>query len=358
MNTTGTVSPAKHELKGMYLAELKQFAKDLGEPDFRGAQLASWMYEKGVSKFSEMTNLSKKNREKLEEIAQVTSLQIAKQARSHRSPTTKYLFALPDGQTIESVLIGGTQRNTLCISSQVGCALGCRFCASGLAGLSRNMTAGEIVDQVLRVRETAGANRDINNLVLMGMGEPLANYDNVMRAVRIINAPWGLGIGARRITISTSGLTPRIYRLAEEGIQFELSVSLHAADNSTRTSIMPINKRYPIEGLIEACRHYIAVTNRIITFEYILLDGINDRFDDARNLISLLRNLKCKVNLIPYNPVEGLPYETPAQGRQQAFYESVVAGGLTTTIRRERGRDIDAACGQLRLKELTGEPLA
>ncbi|MBT5875923.1 MAG: 23S rRNA (adenine(2503)-C(2))-methyltransferase RlmN, partial [Candidatus Latescibacteria bacterium] len=157
--------------------------------------------------------------------------------------------------------------------------------------------------------------------------------------------------------ISTSGLTPRIYRLAEEGIQFELSVSLHAADNSTRTSIMPINKRYPIEGLIEACRHYIAVTNRIITFEYVLLDGINDRFDDARNLISLLRNLKCKVNLIPYNPVEGLPYETPAQGRQQAFYESVVAGGLTTTIRRERGRDIDAACGQLRLKELASETL-
>ncbi len=342
------------DLKGMLLPELQVFAQSIGEPKFRGAQLASWMFEKGVTSFDDMTNLSKQNRDQLNGVARITKIRLVKQARSRRSPTIKYLFALDDDHTIETVLIGSSRRNTLCISSQVGCAIDCRFCASGLAGLTRNLTAAEIVDQIIQVRDLAGPNRSINNIVLMGMGEPLANYGNVLRAIRIINAPWGLGIGARRITISTSGIAPRIRKLAEEGLQFELSISLHAADDETRASIMPINKRYPLDVLIDACRHYVEKTNRLITFEYILLAGVNDRFEDARRLSSLLRNIKGKVNLIPYNPVEGLPFETPNPGRQQTFHEALQAGGVAATIRRERGRDIDAACGQLRLKEITG----
>jgi len=342
------------DLKGMLLPELQVFAQSIGEPKFRGAQLASWMFEKGVTSFDDMTNLSKQNRDQLKGVARITKIRLVKQARSRRSPTIKYLFALDDDHTIETVLIGSSRRNTLCISSQVGCAIDCRFCASGLAGLTRNLTAAEIVDQIIQVRDLAGPNRSINNIVLMGMGEPLANYGNVLRAIRIINAPWGLGIGARRITISTSGIAPRIRKLAEEGLQFELSISLHAADDETRASIMPINKRYPLDVLIDACRHYVEKTNRLITFEYILLAGVNDRFEDARRLSSLLRNIKGKVNLIPYNPVEGLPFETPNPGRQQTFHEALQAGGVAATIRRERGRDIDAACGQLRLKEITG----
>ena len=342
------------DLKGMLLPELQVFAQSIGEPKFRGAQLASWMFEKGVTSFDDMTNLSKQNRDQLNGVARITKIRLVKQARSRRSPTIKYLFALDDDHTIETVLIGSSRRNTLCISSQVGCAIDCRFCASGLAGLTRNLTAAEIVDQIIQVRDLAGPNRSFNNIVLMGMGEPLANYGNVLRAIRIINAPWGLGISARRITISTSGIAPRIRKLAEEGLQFELSISLHAADDETRASIMPINKRYPLDVLIDACRHYVEKTNRLITFEYILLAGVNDRFEDARRLSSLLRNIKGKVNLIPYNPVEGLPFETPNPGRQQTFHEALQAGGVAATIRRERGRDIDAACGQLRLKEITG----
>ena len=342
------------DLKGMLLTELQVFAQSIGEPRFRGTQLASWMFEKGVTSFDDMTNLSKHNRDQLNGVARVTEIRLVKQARSRRNPTTKYLFALDDDHTIETVMIGSSRRNTLCISSQVGCAIDCRFCASGLAGLTRNLTAAEIVDQIIQVRALAGPNRPINNIVLMGMGEPLANYGNVLRAIRIINAPWGLGIGARRITISTSGIAPRIRKLAKEGLQFELSISLHAADDETRTSIMPINKRYPLDVLMDACRHYVETTNRLITFEYILLAGVNDRFEDARRLAALLRNIKGKVNLIPYNPVDGLPYKTPNPGRQQTFHEALQAGGVAATIRRERGRDIDAACGQLRLKEITG----
>jgi 23S rRNA (adenine2503-C2)-methyltransferase len=339
------------DLKGVLLPEIRAFVLDMGEPKFRADQIASWVFEKGAASFDEMTNLSKGLRAELGRRARLTNLRLVQQAQSRQSPTTKYLFALEDGQTVETVLIGGHQRNTLCISSQVGCAIGCKFCASGLAGLARNMRAGEIVDQVIQVRRLAGSERPVANIVVMGMGEPLANYEQVMRAVRILNAPWGLGIGARKITLSTSGLTPRIYQLAREGLQFELSVSLHAADDETRTSIVPVNRRYPLAGLMQACRDYIEATNRIITFEYVLLKGVNDRFQDAHRLVALLRHMKCKVNLIPYNPVDGLPFETPEDPRQIAFAQILQSAGIVATIRRERGRDIDAACGQLRLKE-------
>ena len=341
-------------VKGLLLSEIQQLVVERGEPKFRAEQIASWIFEKGVVSFDEMSNLSKNFRTALQEHASLTNLGLVTQSRSRHSPTTKFLFGLEDGQTIETVLIASSRRNTLCVSSQVGCAIDCKFCASGVSGLARNLSAGEIVDQVIQARRLVPAH-PLTNIVLMGMGEPLANYDNVLRAVRIINADWGLGIGARKITLSTSGLAPKIRQLAREDLQFELSVSLHAADDRTRSTIMPINRRYPLEELMDACRTYMTATGRLITFEYVLLKGINDRFEDATRLAALMRSMKAKINLIPYNPVEGLTFETPDDGRQMAFIKILQTGGITATIRRERGRDIDAACGQLRLKQTTAK---
>ena len=342
--------PASPDLKSLMLPELKQLIADMKEPEYRAVQIASWVFGKGVESIDQMTNLSKNLRTELHKHAHISQLRLTHQSKSRRSPTTKFLFELEDGQTVETVLIGGSQRNTICISTQVGCAIGCRFCASGLAGLVRNMTTSEIVDQVLQVRRIFGERRPINNVVIMGMGEPLANYNNVMQAVRIINASWGLGIGARKITLSTSGLVPKIYELAKEHLQFELSVSLHAADDKTRSLIVPINKRYPIKALMQACVDYVTTTNRIITFEYVLLQGVNDRFTDVKNLGALLRNMKYKLNIIPYNPVKGLSFEAPNERRQSVFIEALHSAGLKVTVRRERGRDINAACGQLQLE--------
>lgn len=349
----------KPDLRGLTLPEISRIVAEMNEPAYRAGQIASWVYEKAAGSFEEMTNLSKSFRAGLSDRACLNPLTPAKCSKSRHGPTTKYLFELGDGQKVEAVLIGGSRRNTLCISTQVGCAIGCRFCASGLEGLVRNLTSSEIVDQVVQVRKLATRTdeaRPINNIVVMGMGEPLANYRQVMRAVRIINADWGLGIGARRITLSTSGLVPKIYQLAEEKIQFELSVSLHAADDRTRSLIVPINRRYPLKQLMKACRHYTGATDRIITYEYVLLKGVNDRFQDAENLVRLLKKDKCKLNLIPYNPVRGLPYERPDEHRQAVFSDALRSGGLQLTVRRERGRDIDAACGQLRLAESRKAP--
>ncbi len=344
-------SQGKPDLQGLMLPEIARIVDEMDEPAYRAGQIASWVYKKAAGTFDEMTNLSKTFRTGLAERTDLNPLIPVRHEASRHGPTTKYLFALRDGQKVETVLIGGSRRNTLCISTQVGCAIGCRFCASGLEGLVRNMTAAEIVDQVIQVRRLAGESHPINNIVVMGMGEPLANYRQVLKAVRIINAEWGLDIGARRITLSTSGLVPKIYQLARENIQFELSVSLHAADDTTRSLIVPINKRYPLKMLMQACRQYVEATDRIITYEYVLLKGVNDRFKDAENLVKLLKKDKCKLNLIPYNPVKGLPYETPDEYRRAVFVEALRAGGLQLTIRRERGRDIQAACGQLRLVE-------
>ena len=346
-----TAARGKPDLRGLTLPEISRIVAEMNEPAYRAGQIASWVYKKAVGSFDEMTNLSRSFRAGLSDRAGLKPLTIVQRSKSRHGPTMKFLFALADGQKVETVLIGGSRRNTLCISTQVGCAIGCRFCASGLEGLARNMTSAEIVDQVVQAGKLAGDDRPINNIVVMGMGEPLANYNQVLRAVRIINADWGLGIGARRITLSTSGLVPKIYQLADEKIQFELSVSLHAADDRTRSEIVPINRRYPLKQLIKACRHYTEVTDRIITYEYVLLKGVNDRFQDAEHLVRLLKKDKCKLNLIPYNPVRGLPYETPDAYRRTVFADALRAGGLHLTMRRERGRDIEAACGQLRLAE-------
>ena len=285
--------------------------------------------------------------------------------------TQKFLWRLADQSLIESVLIPATpalygedsDRHTLCISTQVGCAYGCRFCASGLDGWKRNLTADEIVEQVVAIerwnaRDESGdaggpvrrKSRLISNLVIMGMGEPLANYDNLLKALQILNAPWGSGIGARKITVSTSGLAPQIRHLADETYQFRLAVSLHGATDTVRGRIMPVNRKYPLRELLAACEYYQQKKGRMITFEYILIRGLNDDVTQARLLGTLARKLNAKVNLIPYNPVEGLPWERPDEEQQEAFLAALQKQKVTATLRREKGLDIDAACGQLRLK--------
>jgi 23S rRNA (adenine2503-C2)-methyltransferase len=268
--------------------------------------------------------------------------------------TRKYLFRLADGALVESVLIPASpalygepsDRRTLCVSTQVGCAYGCKFCASGLDGWTRNLSAGEIVGQVVRAEALSGER--VSNLVFMGMGEPLANFAQVRQALEILNAPWGVGIGARRITISTSGLAPQIRLLADLPLQVRLAVSLHGATNEVRQQIMPVNRKYPLEELLAACSYHASRKKQRITFEYILIENVNDRPEDAHALLKIAQTLRAKVNCIPYNAVEGLPWTRPSEGRLDAFLAILNRGGVPATIRREKGHDISAACGQLR----------
>jgi 23S rRNA (adenine2503-C2)-methyltransferase len=270
--------------------------------------------------------------------------------------TRKFLFRLADGQLIESVLIPASpalygeasDRRTICISSQVGCAYGCKFCASGLDGWKRNLTAAEIVDQFLQVEAESG--EKINNIVFMGMGEPMANYDNLLRAISVLNAPWGVGIGARHMTVSTSGLAPRIRDLAAQPLQVRLAISFHGATDEVRGRIMPVNKKYPIEELLSACEEYVGIKKQRLTFEYILIRDINDSPDQARLLAQQARRVNAKVNLIPYNTVEGLEWDRPDEPRQDQFLGILRNAGAEATLRREKGHDIAAACGQLRLQ--------
>ncbi len=339
------------------------------EPAYRTDQLLAWLYEHRVTAWDAMTNLPRSLRARLAETFDLRVPELVT-VRAAADSTTKFLWRLADGALIESVLIPAnpalygeaSDRHTLCVSTQVGCAYGCKFCASGLDGWKRNLTPDEIVNQVLAVerwhaeRETARPAsgvppaRLITNLVIMGMGEPLANYDPLLKALRLLNAPWGGGIGARKITISTSGLAPQIRKLAEEPEQFRLAISLHGATDEVRSRLMPINRRYPLRELIAACEHYLARKGRMLTFEYLLLAGVNDSPADARALIRLARPLGAKVNLIPYNRVEGLPWRRPAEAACEAFLAELERGGIKATLRREKGTDIDAACGQLRLK--------
>jgi 23S rRNA (adenine2503-C2)-methyltransferase len=273
-----------------------------------------------------------------------------------RDTTRKFLFRLADGSLIESVLIPASpalygsrsDRRTICISTQVGCAYGCKFCASGLDGFSRNLQPNEIVDQIIAVERESG--EKIDNIVFMGMGEPLANLDNLIGAIRIINAPWGLGIGARHITVSTSGLVPQIRKVADEPLQIRLAISLHGATDAVRDRIMPINRRYNIDMLLSACDYYVTRKKQRLTFEYILIADVNDADDQARLLAKHSRRLNAKVNLIPYNTVAGLPWSRPALDRQEKFLSILRTADVAATLRREKGHDIDAACGQLRLQ--------
>jgi 23S rRNA (adenine2503-C2)-methyltransferase len=346
---------AKVDIKSVQLHELEETVRALGEPVYHATQIAEWLYKKRAASFDEMTDLPRKLRLQLAEQFSFGKIDVVR-VLGAQDTTRKFLFRLSDEDLIESVLIPASpalygmrsDRRTVCVSTQVGCAYGCKFCASGLEGFSRNLRPNEIIDQILAIEREAGDK--IDNIVFMGMGEPLANFDNVMRAIRIINARRGLSIGARHITVSTSGLAPQIRKLAEESLQIRLAVSLHGASDQVRNQIMPINRRYNIETLLSACDYYASRKKQHLTFEYILIEGVNDSDEQAHLLVRHARRVKAKVNLIPYNTVRGLPWARPSQDRQEKFLSILRAHGIATTLRREKGHDIDAACGQLRLQ--------
>jgi 23S rRNA (adenine2503-C2)-methyltransferase len=343
------------DIKSLQFDELQAKLRELGEPSYRAEQIADWLYKKRIASIEEMTDLPGKLRARLAQEFSSGQIETVRVLGS-KDTTRKFLFRLHDANLIESVLIPASpalygersDRRTICISTQVGCAYGCKFCASGLEGFSRNLRANEILDQIIAVERETG--EKIDNIVFMGMGEPLANFDHLMRAIRIINAPWGLGLGARHITVSTSGLAPQIRKLADEPLQIRLAVSLHGATDGVRDQIMPINRRYNIEMLLSACDYYISRKKQRLTFEYILIAGMNDADEQAHLLARHARRLSAKVNLIPYNSVDGLPWSRPSRNRQEKFLSILHKEGIPATLRREKGHDIEAACGQLRLQ--------
>lgn len=358
-------TPAKPTIYGETLESLTDLLKTQGHPAFRARQLMEWLYKKRVKTWDEMTNLPRPFRAWLAETFELepTHFVLTKQSED---VTDKLLLELGDKSLIETVIIRAPQlgvgqensRKTICISTQVGCAMGCKFCASGLEGLKRNLSAGEIVHQFIQVcrqedERTPRARAEIvsfDNLVVMGMGEPLHNYDAIIRALTILNAEWGLGFGARRITLSTSGLVPKIKQLADEPLGIRLAISLHGATDEVREQIMPVNKRYPLKELLPAIREFSEKHGRMVTLEFILIEDINDSLDQAAKLRDIARDLHAHVNLIPYNTVEGLPWKRPSLTRQEKFARVLEEADVSVTLRREKGHAIDAACGQLRLK--------
>ncbi|MDD5044807.1 MAG: 23S rRNA (adenine(2503)-C(2))-methyltransferase RlmN [Candidatus Omnitrophica bacterium] len=337
----------KENILNFDLKELEQYFLKQGRKKFHARQIFTWIYKKDIRDFSLMSDLSAELRKELAEEFTILDLELVQELES-RDGTRKLLFKLKDGQVVEAVSIPTEKRITGCISTQVGCKFSCAFCASGLMGFKRNLETGEIIAQVLFLK--GNLSERINNLVFMGIGEPLDNYDNVLKAIRIINAASGLGVGARKITISSAGFIPGIKRLMGEGLQIELSVSIHAADNTTRNLLMPINKKYPLPDLMRTLKEYIQKTNRQVTFEYILIAGVNSGITHAQNLSKMLRGLNCKVNLIPCNPVKELGYEPPGKLEILLFKDHLLKAGIDTTLRLTRGRDIQAACGQLRME--------
>ncbi|MFZ2603825.1 MAG: 23S rRNA (adenine(2503)-C(2))-methyltransferase RlmN [Candidatus Omnitrophota bacterium] len=336
------------DIKDFSPKELESILIGLGHEAFHAGQIFSWIYKKQVSDFSLMSDLPEGLREKLKEEFSLTNLKPIKVLKSSDG-TEKFLFELKDKNFIEAVSIPAKDRVTGCVSAQVGCKYSCRFCASGMLGFKRNLTSGEILDESLYLKNKSSTKK-LTHIVFMGTGEPFDNYDNVLKAIRIINSPLGLNIGARRITISTAGIVPAIEKLSCEGLQVELSVSLHAADDATRDKIMPINKIYPLELLIPACRGYFKKTNRQITFEYILFKNLNSDLQNAKNLCKILKGMDAKVNLIPANPVKELKIEPPQKKDILLFKDALSGSGINVILRKPRGQDIEAACGQLRLK--------
>ena len=335
------------DLKNLEYKELEEFVIGLGEKKYRAAQLFKWLHS-GVTSYDEMTDISKVFREKLKEISYVSTLEIEQKLISKLDGTVKYLFRLPDGNSIESVVMRYKHGLTICISSQVGCRMGCRFCASTIGGLYRSLTAGEILNQLLFVEKDLGER--ISNIVLMGIGEPLDNYDNVITFLHNVNNEKGRNIGYRHITLSTCGIVPQIYRLADEKLPITLTISLHAPNDRIRNTIMPISYKYSIDELIRACKYYTEKTGRRLSFEYSLISGVNDSAENARELARLVRPLGAHVNLIPVNKVEERSYRHGSRDDINAFCAQLTEKGINATIRRELGSDISASCGQLRKK--------
>mgnify|MGYP003374069006 FL=1 len=338
-----------NNIKNYNLEDLKQEMISIGEKPYRAEQIFKWIYIDKVKSFEEMTNLSLELRKKLEENYTMCNFEIIKKQESSDG-TKKYLFDVLDGNAIETVLMEYNSWKTICVSSQIGCKMGCKFCASTGIPFIRNLTAGEIVEQILAVEQDIKDR--ISNVVFMGIGEPLDNYENVIKAIKIINNPKGINIGARHISVSTSGLVPRIYDLANENIQCTLSISLHATTDEKRSSMMPVNNRYNIKELMQACRDYIEITNKRISFEYALAKDNNDNLDDAKQLINLLKGMLCHVNLIPINKIENGKFTKSSNENIMKFRDYLNEHGIVATIRRELGSDIDAACGQLRRKNI------
>ncbi len=341
------------DLRSLFQEELEMWMADLGEMRYRGRQLARWVHGHGVRDFESMTDLPAQLRKRLSEHARLANLQVLRSTTSADASTTKFLLACEDGSTVESVWMRFADgRRSACVSTQVGCAMGCAFCATGLAGLGRNLTAGEMADQVYVMQRETGERA--THVVFMGMGEPLANLEATLRAVRLLNAPYGLGVGMRRITVSTVGLVPQILRLAELRMGFTLAVSLHAPDDELRRQLVPVAAQFPLDALLRACAHYGERTGRRVTFEYVLLEGVNDEVEHARLLGRRLRGMRAHVNLIPWNPVPGLRFRRPHPDRVRRFAAVLREAGLPTTVRIERGVDIFAACGQLREAQTPG----
>ena len=336
-------------IKDYNLNELKEEFVKLNEKPYRAEQVFKWIYESEVTSFDDMTNLSLELRDKLKNEFEFHNFKILKKQESSDG-TKKYLFDVLDGNAIETVLMEYHHGRTICVSSQIGCKMGCKFCASTGIKFIRNLTSGEIVEQILAVQRDE--NVRISNIVFMGIGEPLDTYDNVLNAIGIINNHKGLNIGARHISISTSGIVPKIYELADRDYQFTLSISLHATNDKKRSEMMPVNNAYNIEELMKACRYYIGKTNKRISFEYALAKDNNDNLDDAKELVKLLKGMLCHVNLIPINKIENGKYVKSTNENIIKFRDYLNSKGITATIRRELGSDIDAACGQLRRKNL------
>lgn len=339
-------------IKEYNLEELKEEMTSLGEKPYRAEQIFKWIYKDKVKEFDEMTNLSIELREKLQQNYTMCNFKILKKQESSDG-TKKYLFDVLDGNAIETVLMQYHHGKTICVSSQIGCKMGCKFCASTGINFVRNLTAGEIVEQIVAVEQDIG--EEISNIVFMGIGEPLDNFDNVIKAIKIMNNPKGLNIGGRHISISTCGVVPKIYELANQKLQCTLSISLHATNNNKRSSMMLINNRYQIEELIKACKDYIKATNKRVSFEYALAKDNNDNLEDAKELVKLLKGMICHVNLIPINKIENGEFSKSTNENIIRFRDYLNEHGIVATIRRELGSDIDAACGQLRRKEMKKE---
>jgi len=335
-------------LKGLTSKELANFFTEIKEPKYRSKQIAQWIYVRGVNDFEKMTDFSKSLRQKLKDMAYISTLPIIKKQVSNIDATTKYLFETKDKQLIESVLIPESPRNTICISSQAGCKLHCSFCLSGDGNFKRNLDTSEIIDQIMTVQQDIGQDNRISNVVFMGMGEPLLNYNNVVKAIQIIKANYGLAIGARKITVSTAGIAPEIYKLANEKLNNRLAISLNAATDKKRSEIMPINDKYPLKELMKAASAYAKTASRKITLEYVMIKDFNDTLKDAYELIKLIKDLSCKINLIPYNENPFKPYQQPAENTLKMFIDILTPHCFSVTTRHSKGKDILAACGQLR----------
>lgn len=341
----------KPSIFSLELTDLENWLSEIKEPKFRAGQIFNWLYEKRVTSYDEMSNLPKGLRDKLEDTYHIQPMkEVIRQESS--DGTIKFLFELQDGYSIETVLMRHEYGNSVCVTTQVGCRLGCTFCASTLGGLKRNLLAGEIVGQVLQVQRALDeTNERVSSIVIMGIGEPFDNYEGLMTFLRVVNHDKGLNIGARHITVSTSGIVPYIYKFADEGMQINFAVSLHAPNTEIRSKLMPVNRMYPMEELMESIQYYIKKTGRRVSFEYGLFGGVNDQVEHAEELADLIKKVKCHVNLIPVNYVPERDYVRTPKNQIFKFLETLKKRGVNATLRREQGHDIDAACGQLRAKE-------